>query len=477
MAVKKITKRWILNSFSSIVFVLIIILMAFSIGINWFYYNSIEQLLNSQANMINLSLAQYSKDSSVDFYQQVRYIVENFEKKDKIELMAIDADGKVIFTSSGFQPNADIAMPDYENAMNTISGVGIYKGKYSDDEIMALTVASRENGSVVSAIRLVVSLEKVKKQIALIVLIAVSFCAAILFFVVLSSSYFINSIVNPISEVSKIARKIAQGDFNIKLNKTNDDEIGELCETINYMAEELSNAEKIKNDFISSVSHELRTPLTAIRGWTETMIDGNLDSDMTQKGMKVIMNETERLSQMVEELLDFSRMQSGRLKLIVDKFDLIAELSDAVLMYTERARRENIELVYDEPEIYTAIYGDKNRIRQVFINIIDNALKYSDNGGKVEIAAALRGNKFFISVSDNGCGISSKDLPNIKQKFYKANLTRRGSGIGLAVADEIVMRHGGTLSLTSQEGKGTTVTIVLPADNKPGDIQTGAEKN
>ncbi len=471
MAVKKITKRWVLNSFGSIIFVLILILINFGIGLNWFYYNSIEQLLTSQANTLNSMLSQYSKDSSVDFYSQVRLLVENFEKKDKMELMAIDADGKVVFTSSGFQTDFIMEMPDYKDAMNTSSGVGKYRGKFQEDDIMALSMASRATGTNISALRLVVSLNKVKNQIVLMILAASVICAAILFFVLISSMYFINSIVNPISEVGHIARKIAQGEFNIKLEKENDDEIGELCDTINYMAEELANAEKIKNDFISSVSHELRTPLTAIKGWTETVMDDeNLDKDTLQKGMHVIMNETERLSRMVEDLLDFSRMQSGRLRLIVDKFDLIAELSDAVLMYTERARREQIELIYDEPEIYTAVYGDKNRIRQVFINIIDNALKYSDSGGRVEIKANLIADKFFISVSDTGCGISQEDLPKIKNKFFKANLTRRGSGIGLAVADEIVQRHGGTLSLTSELGKGTTVTIMLPANKNPDDI-------
>ena len=471
MAVKKITKRWVLNSFSSIVFILVLILISFGIGLNWFYYNSIEQLLISQANTLNSMLSQYSKDSSVDFYSQVRLLVENFDKKDKMELMAIDADGKVVFTSSGFQTDFKMEMPDYNDAMNTAEGLGIFQGKFRNDDIMALSMASRATGTSISAMRLVVSLNKVKRQIAVFIIAASVVCIAILFFVLLSSMYFINSIVNPISEVGHIARKIAQGEFNIKLEKENDDEIGELCDTINYMAEELYNAEKIKNDFISSVSHELRTPLTAIRGWTETMMDyENLDNLTLQKGMHVIMNETERLSRMVEDLLDFSRMQSGRLKLIVDKFDLIAELSDAVLMYTERARREQIELIYDEPEIYTVIYGDKNRIRQVFINIIDNALKYSDSGDRVEVKANLIGDKFFISVSDTGCGISEEDLPKIKTKFFKANLTRRGSGIGLAVADEIVQRHGGTLSLTSKLGEGTTVTIMLPVNKNPDDI-------
>ncbi|MEG2915400.1 MAG: HAMP domain-containing sensor histidine kinase, partial [Oscillospiraceae bacterium] len=331
--------------------------------------------------------------------------------------------------------------------------------------------ASKVSGTNIAAMRLVVSLTKVNRQITILILVVTMIGIAILFFVILSSSYFINSIVNPISDVGDIARKIAQGNFDTKLVKKNDDEIGELCDIINYMADELSNAEKIKNDFISSVSHELRTPLTAIKGWGETLIsDENVDKLTLQKGMHVIMSETDRLTSMVEELLDFSRMQSGRLRLIIDKFDVLAELGDAVLMYTERAKREGIELTYDEPDILIPIYGDKNRIRQVFINIIDNALKYSDDGDSVAVRSVFENNYFVITVKDTGCGISPEDLPQIKHKFFKANLTRRGSGIGLAVADEIVARHGGTLTLESKLNEGTTVTITLPANKKPEDL-------
>ncbi len=229
------------------------------------------------------------------------------------------------------------------------------------------------------------------------------------------------------------------------------------------MADELANADKVKNDFISSVSHELRTPLTAIKGWGETLRDADAgDKELIQKGMQVIIGETERLSSMVEDLLDFSRMQTGRLSLIMSRMDLVAELSEAVLMFTERAKREGLSLLYDEPEIFLTVIGDKNRLRQVFVNILDNALKYSDSGDTVEVTAKAQGDFAVITIADTGIGISKEDLPNVKAKFFKANSTRRGSGIGLAVADEIINLHGGKLTLDSVEGKGTTVTIQIP---------------
>ena len=226
---------------------------------------------------------------------------------------------------------------------------------------------------------------------------------------------------------------------------------------------ELGAADRMKNDFISSVSHELRTPLTAIKGWAETMRDGGtMDNKTMEKGMGVIVRETERLSGIVEELLDFSRMQNGRMILMMDRIDILAELDEAVYMMKERAVSEHKHLLYEEPELVSPVIGDKNRLRQVFINIIDNALKYTPSGGVVSINLKEENGMLHIVISDNGCGIPAIHLPRIKDKFYKANQTQRGSGIGLAVADEIMKLHSGALDIQSEEGVGTTVTISIP---------------
>lgn len=198
------------------------------------------------------------------------------------------------------------------------------------------------------------------------------------------------------------------------------------------------------------------------------MLDGGGSPDTMKKGVGVIVNETERLSRMVEELLDFSRMQSGHFTLQNATMDILAELGDAVLIYSDKAKREGIEIIYNDPDMLPFVFGDKNRIRQVFINIIDNAIKYSSQGGTVTINAYEdeTENKVVVSVADTGCGIKTSDLAKVKTKFFKANHTRRGSGIGLAVADEIIAMHNGTMDITSPgEGLGTTVTITLPAQN------------
>lgn len=463
MAVKRITKRWLYNSFLVILVVLSAVIIAFSITIRNYYYNNILQTVKTTASVVNANLNNYSEDNSADYSVNVRRLVEDFNERDHMELMAIDKSGNVMITSSGFSPPAQISMPDYQIALNSPYGEGENTGVLNGENVLSYTLLAPEiNGSNLSAMRYVVSLTAVNRQIIMCIAAAGLVGAVIIFFVVLSSSYFISSIVNPVDQVRQIAGQIAKGDFSVRLTKKYDDEIGELCDVINSMAEELQENEKMKNDFISSVSHELRTPLTAIKGWAETLNSGGVDPETTHKGMGVIIKESERLSGMVEELLDFSRIQSGRFKLTMSKLDLVAELSDAVLMFTERAKREGIDLIYEEPMDIFPIIGDANRLRQVFVNIVDNALKYSDSGDTVTVLAQIQENEIQITVKDTGCGIPAEDLPKVKTKFYKANSTRRGSGIGLAVADEIVNMHGGSLSLESEENVGTTVQIVLP---------------
>ena len=465
MAIKRLTKRWLFNSFGVILVIILVLIIGGAFGIRGYYYNTVRQSVMVQANYVDSLMIRYSQDGSADFSVQIRTLVEDFAGRDSMELMAIGLDGEVLITSSGFEPPADQPMPDYESAMSEGSNdrYGEYIGELNGENVLAITMMSSVSSNQLSAMRFVVSLTQVDQQVLTLIILITIIGVSILFFVIMSSSYFINSIINPIGQIGDTARLIAQGDIDARLEKSNDDEIGDLCDTINNMAEELSATDRMKNDFISSVSHELRTPLTAIKGWAETMQEGgDLDESTRRKGIHVILSETERLSSMVEELLDFSRIQSGRFNIQLEKLDIVAELSDAVLMFDERARREGITLLYEEPEEFVVLMGDRNRLRQVFVNVIDNALKYSSAGGTVRVEAARVGSSFQVVVSDTGCGISAEDLPKVKTKFYKANFTRRGSGIGLAVANEIVQQHNGSLELASQVGKGTVVTITLP---------------
>ena len=467
MAKKTITRRWITNNLGVVVLALLVIELAFIYAIQNYFYNSARQYLVSKINAVTSVLSIHSQDSAANFSAEMRNMLETFDEKDKIELMAINSKGRVVLTSSGFSPDSDMDMPDYEDAI-AADAERSYIGKLPGGEkILAVSVPISSLSSEYSSVRMVTSLTEIDNTIKTYIAVVTFVCIAIIAVILLAGIYFAGTIVKPITQISGIASKFAKGDFSVRIDNDSNDEIGDLCTAINHMADELSTSEEMKNEFISSVSHELRTPLTAIKGWAETlMIDGGGSPETMKKGVGVIVSETERLSQMVEELLDFSRMQNGHFTLQNADMDILAELGYAVLIYGDKARREGIQLIYNDPEMLPFVYGDKNRIRQVFINIIDNAVKYSSAGDTVTVNAYEDEGMVIVSVSDTGCGIKESDLAKVKTKFYKANHTRRGSGIGLAVADEIIAMHGGKMDVFSAgEGKGTTVTISLPAKN------------
>ncbi len=461
---QSISVRWMVNTLMVMAVLLVIANICIYYFTKQYYYGSAESYMVSEANASQTILSRLYDDLSANYTTEVRNMVESFSKKDQMELMSINRDGAVSLSSSGFSPNKKYYMPDYEKALQSEEGLGVFMGRSGGENILAVTTIIARPGSNYSALRFVASMDMLDDQISGVMLTSLVVSAFIMFAVALTGVYFVKSICVPLVLVGDTARKLAKGDFSERIPVTSGDEIGQLARAFNDMADELENSEQIKNDFISSVSHELRTPLTAIKGWSETLESG-YEPETFKKGMKVITGETRRLEQMVEDLLDFSRMQSGRFTLQTTTLDLIAELEDALLLYVDKAKKENILLSYNEPEFMCAVEGDKNRLRQVFVNIIDNALKYTEPGGSIEIIAEKNDSAVIVSVSDTGAGIAPEDLPRVKQKFYKANKTKHGSGIGLAVADEIITRHGGVLDITSELGKGTTVTIMLPLKN------------
>ena len=227
----------------------------------------------------------------------------------------------------------------------------------------------------------------------------------------------------------------------------------------------IKETDKMKSEFIQSISHELRTPLTAIKGWGETLlVTKTTDAEMLGKGLFAIVKETDRLSKMIEELLVFSKIQKGNQSFPTESVDLIAEINDVVLVYAAKAAREKKRILFDEPVSLPLINGSKSKIRQVFTNILDNAIKYCDAGGVISIKTDCKSDSVSISFADNGCGIAEDDLPRVKEKFFRANTNKRGTGIGLSVVHEIVESFGGTIDVESSENVGTTVIVTFPIE-------------
>ena len=377
----------------------------------------------------------------------LRRVVEQFDEKDKFEFMLLDAQGVILATSSGTM-NRDLTNgTDYGRALTSANGIGsaIFTTPQGE-RVMAVTMLVPYAAGSIAAMRMVTSLTLIDGQWWRTVAICVGLGVLVLTFTVWSGLFFVRSIVRPLGEVEATATKIAKGDMKVRLPDTRyDDEIGRL-----------------KNEFISSVSHELRTPLTSIRGWVETI--SNIDDPTNEnyrRGLSIIGTETDRLYTMVEELLDFSRLQNG-IKMNCEVLDFVAEATDAALFVEARIRQEGMQLVYSEPPEPYPVWADPARLRQVFVNLFDNAIKYSEPGGTIFLTLSRTPVTVSASIRDQGRGIAPDDLEKVKQKFFKAKNSVRGSGIGLAVVDEIVGTLGGKFDIASTLGQGTTVTVTLP---------------
>ncbi len=470
---KSIAVRWFFNMFLIVMLVVSAVVIAFSAVLSSLYTERIETL----ANDITYEFGALSNSTVATFKDTAIEIAENYNYKTKLEVQVIDKKGNVVVTTTGFQPT-DQSMPDYKAAKQN-GEYAVTKLKTEDGEsvLAGSTVIHDEQGRYLGAYRWITSLDGANKVITGVILALILAGIAVLAICACSGLFFIRSIVRPIRDVSNMARKIAMGDFNSRIEINKNDEIGELCDTINYMASELDQAENLKNDFISSVSHELRTPLTAIRGWGETAkMSLGTDEELVNRGLDVVLSEADRLSGLVEELLDFSRMETGKLQVVSEEVNISKILSESVDMYIELARRNGIELIFTRPAEDITVIGDQNRLKQVFINIIDNAVKYTEKGGQVLVDQTEEEGCVRIAVKDTGVGIPAQDIDRVKEKFYKANKTVRGSGIGLAVADEIIKQHKGLLFLESTEGVGTTVTAVFTI-YKPEEIPAEQEEN
>ena len=294
-------------------------------------------------------------------------------------------------------------------------------------------------------------------------IISIVFAVIIAAYIVCVNVWFDVYVSKPIQDLTETAKRIAAGSYGTQVKKLADNEIGDLTDEINQMSTKIGLADKATTEFVSQISHELRTPLTAITVWSETLqYDPAIQGD-SLRGLIIITKEAERLTGMVTDLLIFSRIQDGRFNLRVELIDIAAEFEDSIFTYGNLMKQSGIELKYTAPDYdIPLISGDPERLKQVFLNVLDNAAKHGGDGKLVE-AWMTAGNSYVtINIRDHGRGIPVDELPYVKVKFYKGSSKNRGSGIGLAVCNEIVLKHGGSLDIGNAEGGGCIVSIKLP---------------
>ena len=430
-----------------------------------YYYSNMRSDMMSRAAQTSQFFSGYISQNYDDYYQSCVSYAQTFEMSGSMELQFINNDGVLVASSYGPWAGKSPRTNEIEKAIRQRQPepfIGLDPD--TGEHIMAVSCPMiYSDGQVVGVLRYVTSTRLLNRQILMIALAAVGAFGVLLSVLLLSSGYYIRSIVLPVNEITQKARRIANGSYGAQIQKTYNDEIGVLADTINEMSVKINQNEKMQAEFIASLSHELRTPLTAINGWSETLLSDEGLDEQTRRGVKIISREAKRLTDMVMELLDFTRLQDGRFTLNVQVSDIRAAFEDTVYMYGSRLQQDGIRLEYlDSDEEIPEIPCDCARLRQVFLNILDNAAKHGGEGKRIEASMTVEDENVVVRIRDYGPGIPEEELPLVKKKFYKGNTKVRGTGIGLAVCDEIVDMHGGVLDIANAPGGGTVVTVSLP---------------
>jgi len=458
-------KRWLLNTVTVFFVLGMVCVMIVTAVFSAYYYTNMKSDLAYRAKTTSDFFADYGNLNYSEYYQSCINYARTFEDRNRLELQFIDANGRMVASSYGDWAGDSPSTDDIEDAITT-RGPSTFIGKDSHTGERIIAVSSPmiyKNGQVIGVLRYVTSTKLLDRQVISVFIYSLIALSAVMLVVILSSNYYVRSILVPVREITEKAKRITAGSYGIQIRTQYDDEIGELADTINEMSTQIGQNERIQRDFISSLSHELRTPLTAITGWSETLLaDEEMDAD-TKRGMSIIQREAKRLTEMVVELLDFNRIQDGRMTLNIQLADIRSEFEDTVYMYSSRLSQDGIRLDYlynddDIPEIHC----DPERLRQVFLNILDNAAKHGGDGKRIEASMALERGHVVVRIRDYGPGIPEDEIPLVKKKFYKGSSKARGTGIGLAVCDELVSLHNGTLTLENAQGGGTLVTVTLP---------------
>lgn len=460
-----VKKKLYLNNVLLIVFIVILIEMMFLFTVKSYY---LDMAKNNLENKVKIDSEYYNSNifRNRDLKEKSRYILQKISLDKKIYAQVIDKDKNLVIDSNGNNNNLYFAAEDIDFSLIGKIKASTIKISENKDIVMAISAPlySGDNREIIACLRYNISIKNLVKTINKISLVSLAIGFLIILGSFILSSILAKQIIEPIEELTAFSEKRARGDFTGQAKVVGNDEIGKLASTFNYMSQEIIKNENMKNEFIASISHELRTPLTAIKGWSETLLLGDLTEEETKEGLNIINNETERLKSLVEELLDFSKLDAGNMSLNKENINLVGLVKDVLDEFKPKFKDKNIKLEFKIIQDNLTVLGDYNRLKQVLVNIISNSLKFTNVYGKIKIVLFAKERYNVIEIYDNGIGISEKDLKYVTNKFYKANSKHPGSGIGLAVCQNILDLHQGNLIIESNENEGTLVRIELPGN-------------
>lgn len=380
----------------------------------------------------------------------------------------VDNEGKMI---SGVQSDKTTSAPwkitDFNPAEigNSQYILSDYHGYFEDD---VLTVIAPVTSNYVTEGYLLVHKDTDDINELQTILINASYATLIViyllsFMILLAFQFFVYM---PLRKITEAAKQYASGNLDYEIPVNSEDEMGYLSASLNYMSSQLKDMEDYQKKFVANVSHDFRSPLTSIKGYVQAMADGTIPPELQEKYLNIILFETERLTDLTQDLLTLNEFDTQNLLLNKETFDIHEMIKNVAASFEGRCtqKRISIELIFDTKHLN--VYADQRKIQQVLYNLLDNAIKFSDSETTITIETTDRGSKVYTSVKDYGIGIPRNSLNKIWERFYKTDLSRgkdkKGTGLGLAIVKEAIQAHGENITVMSTEGVGTEFIFTLP---------------
>lgn len=460
MIKKGMRRQIVLHYILVVLLALLLVEVIFLLAIRTYYYDSVYSKIKNHISMAETFFHKYQLGSDNNS-NQLEELLDRFSLNNT-ELEVLTLNGDMITSSTGFQPDWTVTTSDVPEAIGGSVGRWVGRQAGTNESVMAVSKMLQIHGRDTYILRYLTSLEDINSDLVNLSLLSIAIGASVLAVVIVFSIGLANSIVKPLNNITAVSAQMAKGRFNVRIKGNYKFEIADLASTLNYMAQEIVRSNQIKDDFISSISHELRTPLTSIKGWSETLTSGGYDPEETKLGVGIISKESDRLIGLVEEILDFSKLQQNQMKLSIGVVDVKVLLQETILNVWAKAEKKKIRLVLD-CEDGILVKGDANRLKQVILNLVDNAVKFSHEDSSIELSATRSSTtETVIMVRDSGIGISKEHISKVKDRFFQVDALNGGTGLGLAISQQIVELHGGKLEMASELGKGTEVTVTLP---------------
>ncbi len=428
------------------------------------YFMKARQVeMRSWSTAINESIAEVLEDNE---RQRVQQIVQRYGAAETITLRVFDNKGILIASSNPQQDQKVknwLVVPGIHAALEKREFQGVAKGVLSNDDRLFIAQPIIHNGRLLGVLRMSITLQQFQRQFATVIWTVLGTLLFTLLVCAFISQWLARSLSRPIQIMKNFAIRLGGGHFGDKLQIRQSNELDQLATELNRMSERLASLDQERRAFLANVSHELRTPISNVLVTVEALRNGAIaEPSVSDRFLKNVEDETKRLSRLIDDLLDLGRLEAGVTHLEKQRLQLSSFINRAVRAV--ETRMQNLQISAQVNVVELQIQGDSERLLQALLNFLDNAIKHSAPNSEIFITGYKEGKQAVITIRDQGKGIKDSDLPRIFEQFYTGDRSRKGKGVGLglAIAKRIIEAHGGSITVTSKVGEGSTFTIYLP---------------